>query len=849
VKQAPEPATIKLEEPIAKNSTTLRNMCWADVSEAADSMDALVDDNVLEESAVLIGKVTENELEKDGEGKNCSSSEAEHQTLSTPARDDEQDDDDDENYGDIESDASERLSSRAEPVDSDDELQQEEESVTDPDAKAANKHPDDEQDEESDATSSDQAAKPLDDDEDMRKPQYIPKRGAFYEHDDRLGSDEESKAVADRESVKSDTSSQPVKSVKPLTISNKKSTPVRVTKDQVESKVLNMDSDRWGHDMFREEEQKPKSREELMTSYGYDIRNQDAGPQKAVRYNKKSISHSRSNRSGKEDSDRSPHTRRGSDDQHVIKVNNNNNNNNNNNSNNSISAPSSAASRANEKIAMREAHQENERRRYERETKPAQSQQRGGDRTTSHRQDNRRVFERSDRRQNDDMPPAGSRNPAPRRPFNRDDFPELTSHRPSDHSQRKPRDEAGAWNRNNSTGVTSSRRRDHSSDESQERPVVRTQVVYSSSRFTKDSRSPNSDTHSNFNNNPPTNGSHRGKYDRSHDRNDRNDHRDSRHPGGQRRSNAGPSARPNDSGMNRYNQDHDVRSQRNNRRDYHNDRAPNRQNSRKENDDVPQRISDPVNDLTSGIQKMGLDQRNQHRRPPVSNSQVIEVENRPKRYSATRTQQPQPQTAPQQPLLAPTNVPAPEVVSHHPAIAHQPMTQQVNSAPHPYYDPGPQSPPEYYADADGPAYAAYPADPSTFMAHHPRYLPSHPVAPAPNPLTPASTPLSAIPGTTATFLPTFTPSLPPSGFPQYPPPQQYHHTIGPPVPGATVPQPPGSEMFRGGVTYYDTTQQQPMRSLPPKRPKNILPILPPPEIADGHHPDMLTHQDSSNTGY
>lgn len=33
------------------------------------------------------------------------------------------------------------------------------------------------------------------------------------------------------------------------------------------------DEGRWEHDRFREEEQAPKSREELVSIYGYDIRN------------------------------------------------------------------------------------------------------------------------------------------------------------------------------------------------------------------------------------------------------------------------------------------------------------------------------------------------------------------------------------------------------------------------------------------------------------------------------------------------------------------------------------------------------------------------------------------------
>lgn len=35
--------------------------------------------------------------------------------------------------------------------------------------------------------------KPLDDDEDRKNPQYIPKKGTFYEHDDRTAEDDAEK--------------------------------------------------------------------------------------------------------------------------------------------------------------------------------------------------------------------------------------------------------------------------------------------------------------------------------------------------------------------------------------------------------------------------------------------------------------------------------------------------------------------------------------------------------------------------------------------------------------------------------------------------------------------------------
>lgn len=95
--------------------------------------------------------------------------------------------------------------------------------------------------------------KKLDDDEDRRNPQYIPKRGTFYEHDDRT-TDE-------------------------VTDNNPEAPSERETK---EKKVWKDKEDRWDHDRYNDEEQAPKSHEELIAVYGYDIRNEE-GPPRARR--------------------------------------------------------------------------------------------------------------------------------------------------------------------------------------------------------------------------------------------------------------------------------------------------------------------------------------------------------------------------------------------------------------------------------------------------------------------------------------------------------------------------------------------------------------------------------------
>lgn len=100
-------------------------------------------------------------------------------------------------------------------------------------------------------TAEESAEGAVDDDLDRRNPQYIPKKGMFYEHDDRIDSDDEAEArLAEEEEA----------------AKRKK----RVGKSET--------ANRWGHDKFMEMEQTPKSKEELVDIYGYDIRGEDNAP-------------------------------------------------------------------------------------------------------------------------------------------------------------------------------------------------------------------------------------------------------------------------------------------------------------------------------------------------------------------------------------------------------------------------------------------------------------------------------------------------------------------------------------------------------------------------------------------
>lgn len=112
--------------------------------------------------------------------------------------------------------------------------------------------------------------KKVDHDEDRSNPQYIPKKGTFYEHDDRTVEDLDT--IEQQESLENPANSNEAlsNSSKVLSTINQKVTPKVVKKTK--------DTDCWSHDRFNEMEQAPKSRAELVSAYGYDIRNEDCAP-------------------------------------------------------------------------------------------------------------------------------------------------------------------------------------------------------------------------------------------------------------------------------------------------------------------------------------------------------------------------------------------------------------------------------------------------------------------------------------------------------------------------------------------------------------------------------------------
>ncbi|XP_018023050.1 protein PRRC2C [Hyalella azteca] len=123
----------------------------------------------------------------------------------------------------------------------------------------------------------------LDDDEDRKNPQYIPKRGTFYEHDDRtMPPDEEGNVL--RSDLLEDTTAPkcyPGSTLPVVSISLKASADAETSAlagSARSKKSWRGDEGKWSHDKFQEIDQAPKPREELVSVYGYDIRSEEGAP-------------------------------------------------------------------------------------------------------------------------------------------------------------------------------------------------------------------------------------------------------------------------------------------------------------------------------------------------------------------------------------------------------------------------------------------------------------------------------------------------------------------------------------------------------------------------------------------
>lgn len=220
---------------------------------------------------------------------------------------------------------------------------------------------------------------------------------------------------------------------------------------------------------------------------------------------------------------------------------------------------------------------------------------------------------------------------------------------------------------------------------------------------------------------------------------------------------------------------------------------------------------------------------------------------RPKRYSSLRQHQ-QPRSLTEQSSLSNPVVTQFQPNTPHMAAAAANLNQRQTGSTNQYFEQisENQSPNYYHEPRSSPSTFAY--IPSTNIEPNPAQTAPH-TARFLSQLAPRFISQSAPPSAsqTAPSLPSVitatatTPYLPtyPPGYPQFPPPPPppptHYHSLQPHGPPPSAP-----EMYRGGVTYYDTAQQKVSpRQLPQRRPKNAIPIVPPPEtgpagIVDGH---------------
>jgi hypothetical protein len=125
-----------------------------------------------------------------------------------------------------------------------------------------------------------------------KDPTVIPKKGLFYEHDYRDLEEENEKEIAtvdqeqaasvlaDNEEIKqekeiyiekatNENGSKNLDKAKPIELLNR---PSNKRNEIARSNNKNIDDERWAHDRFDLNEQKPKSSQDLIKRYGYDIR-------------------------------------------------------------------------------------------------------------------------------------------------------------------------------------------------------------------------------------------------------------------------------------------------------------------------------------------------------------------------------------------------------------------------------------------------------------------------------------------------------------------------------------------------------------------------------------------------
>ncbi|XP_015780978.1 protein CASC3 [Tetranychus urticae] len=764
-----------------------------------------------------------------------------------------------------------------------------------------------------------QTDKELDDDEDRRNPQYIPKRGAFYEHDDRLGTDEE---VDEEEEPE-----------KPEAVEKKTEPVVEVRKP----KKLWSDDGKWGHDMFDDDEQKPKPRDEIVSTYGYDIRNED-GPPKARRRRRYGRGPNRYTRSWKDEG--------------------------------AYSSPKDVISKVKPKVDDNVKRDKEPRpvTLKESEEKRPSSNRRSGSGGRS-RNEPKSVFKANDRDRDRDQSRGKegkdiglgrernrererdrdrrrydhNRSPGPskdlrdsvlktdkdlkrnQKDFSENDFPELPQKtrekiRPIQQVTTGDANQPNAWSKSRPkhSNARDIIREGEGSEEFKSEPMKVVENFENSKRLFNlpDSNKIEIVKTQTFENSRYFNRRHLTKNHHQEPTNVKKDlalHRNNRgrpRQGERDVRNSGEIGRPitktshladdyeeDPSGSGtidqhrrgRYNigKERELRDYRSNHhgledRDRRGSEEP-RGRSYIDDRHFDGHFGDNQGEISVGMSKLSIDKSRladdsnlskpkrysslrQHQTQQQHQHQLQQSEPHPAKHQQQQHAHKQPQSQPPQQSIdnqPNSNLNQYPATSQHITMGHSRQTTNVQ-----YYEAtsgaNQQPSASYYIDNRSPQ-SSFGYIPTTniegatnatrFLSQiAPRFIPPPPAPPPPPPeprfmaqavaAAAAANPATAGAGTlppvisgppAATYLPTY-----PPGYPQYPPPPPAaaQFSIAPPPP------PSASELYRGGVTYYDTmTQQVSPRQLPQRRPKNALPIVPPPDLSNS---DATGYDDQSD---
>ncbi|XP_054167942.1 protein CASC3-like isoform X2 [Oppia nitens] len=775
--------------------------------------------------------------------------------------------------------------------------------------------------EESVSSQSAQKDKNLDHDEDKRNPQYIPKRGPFYEHDDRMSEIVTSEEAA--EAVKEGLINEPNETPEdPVVIVNNpvvKEAPIIAKKVSGKKKLWN-EGDRWGHDLFREDEQTPKSKDELVNVYGYDIRNEEDAPKarRKHRYTRGPTKYTRQwqdeNAYGKPTtkpltntgSVRSERTDRDRDREHLM--------------------------RSNERVHRdKDRSRDDFKERHDRIDKTRIEDRQERSERKDRRQEGRRDKNYRIEKINENQSRGMSRNDRPMndkrsdenidkrgQTFTTEDFPELPNNdlRKKLNSNHQQNVQQEAWKSGSRFGGQKNLENTQSITEYKTEPMKIAEAIEHNNRTTNYGDSVvRTQT---FENSKLSQRRSSGIQEYEEERVGGNGRNRNQRKSAEMSENSGRPIRKSNSNLNYSQYSHtkeptDNYRNRNSGRNYHledSNRSTDRYYEEENYVNQRDRESNYITE-TSAHQKLSIEDKS-----AVINRNAESEQTRPKRYSSLRqqtqrvgniaenvtnitpntqmsqtpdnrninahqfyeshpiqttayyTEQSVPQRNTYHPYMSPNANDSPQ--SHPPTYITQPLPQQIQQTiTQPMQQPMPQQLPQTMQQPmpqqlPQPMPQPMPQQlPQTMQQPMPQPIPqpitqryisqASPQGTGDNRFMPTTVPPNVVAASVSTQMPQpipqtgppppptgYIPSFP-SGYPQFPPAPPPSH-VPPGYPGH-VPPPPQqasphqmSELYRGGVTYYDTQSQQQnaIRQIPQRRPKAAIPIVPPP---DSHSSD------------